>query len=135
MDKNRLTKVNISQKTISHYHNYLKEHPVLHPFEKSKESYYKKYLESNWINTKIIWKGFKSTITLKNITSSVSKTILQQENLISNPYDIANIFNNCFFSVADTAKKHIKYSRKHFLDDLIIRAIILCLFILLTVRI
>ena len=53
----------------------------------------------------------------------MSRTILQQENLISNPYDIANIFSNYFSSVADTAKKHIKYSQKHFLDDLIIRAI------------
>ena len=38
------------------------------------------------------------------------RTISQGENLITNPYDIANIFNNYFSSVADTAKENIKYS-------------------------
>ena len=38
--------------------------------------------------------------------------------LITNPYDIPNIFNNCFSSVADTAKENIKYSHKHFSDYL-----------------
>ena len=82
--------------------------------KKSKENYYKKYFESNWNNAKIIWKGIKSIITLKDITSSVPRTISQGENLITNPYDIANIFNNYFSSVADTAKENINYSHKHF---------------------
>ena len=84
--------------------------------KKSKENYYKKCFESNWNNAKIIWKGIKSIITLKNITSSVSRTISQAEDLIT---DIASIFNNYFSSVADTAKEDIiKYSHKHFSDDL-----------------
>ena len=86
--------------------------------KKSKENYYKKCFESNWNNAKIIWKGIKSIITLKDITSSVPRTISQGENLITNPYDIANIFNNYFSSVADTAKENIKYSHKHFSDFL-----------------
>ena len=82
--------------------------------KRSKENYYKKCFRSNWNNAKIIWKGIKSIITLKDITSSGPRTISQGGNLITNPYDIANIFNNYFSSVADTAKKNIKYSRKHF---------------------
>ena len=82
--------------------------------KRSKENYYKKCFGSNWNNAKIIWKGIKSIITLKDITSSGPRTISQGGNLITNPYDIANIFNNYFSSVADTAKKNIKYSRKHF---------------------
>ena len=46
------------------------------------------------------------------------RTISQGENLITNPYDIANIFNNYFSSVADTAKENIKYSHEHFSDYL-----------------
>ena len=42
------------------------------------------------------------------------QTILQAENLITNPYDTANIFNNYFSSVADTTKENINYSHKHF---------------------
>ena len=86
--------------------------------KKSKENYYKKCFESNWNNAKIIWKGIKSIITLKDITSSMPRTTSQGENLITNPYDIANIFNNYFSSVADTAKENIKYSHKHFSDFL-----------------
>ena len=82
--------------------------------KKSKENYYKKYFESNWNNAKIIWKGIKSIITLKEITYSVPRTISQGENLITNPYDIANIFNNYLPSVSDTAMENIKYSHKHF---------------------
>ena len=44
------------------------------------------------------------------------RTISQGENLITNPYDIANIFNNYFSSIADNAKENIKYSYKHFSD-------------------
>ena len=38
--------------------------------------------------------------------------------LITNPYDIANTFNNYFASIAETRKKSIKYSHKHFSDYL-----------------
>ena len=86
--------------------------------KKCKENYFKKYFESNWNNAKIIWKGIKFIITLKNVTSYVPRTISQGENLITNPYDIVNIFNNYCSSVADTAKENIKYSQKHFSDYL-----------------
>ena len=47
------------------------------------------------------------------------RTISQGENLIATPYDIANIFNNYFSSVADNAKENFKYShKKHFSDFL-----------------
>ena len=44
------------------------------------------------------------------------RTISQGEHLITNSYDIANIFNNSFSSLADTAKESIMSSRKHFSD-------------------
>ena len=37
---------------------------------------------------------------------------------MTNPYDIANTFNNYFASIAETTKKSIKYSHKHFPDYL-----------------
>ena len=33
---------------------------------------------------------------------------------ITNPYGIANTFNDYFASIAETLKKSIKYSHKHF---------------------
>ena len=37
---------------------------------------------------------------------------------ITNPYDIANTFSNYFASIAETTKRSIKYSHKHFVDYL-----------------
>ena len=38
---------------------------------------------------------------------------------MTNPYDIANTFNNYFASIAETTKKSIKYTHKHFSDYLL----------------
>ena len=65
--------------------------------------------------------------------SFVPRTI-SQENLITNPYDIASTSNNYFSSVVDTTQENSKYSHKCFQIILITSAIILYLFSLLTVR-
>ena len=87
--------------------------------KKSKQAYYDKYFERNWSNIKNTWKGIKSLISLKTVASSVP-TVLSLDNgdTITNPYDIANTFNNYFASIAETTKKSIKYSHKHFSDYL-----------------
>ena len=87
--------------------------------KKSKQAYYDKYFERNWNNIKNTWKGIKSLISLKTVASSVP-TVLSLDNgdTITNPYDIANTFNNYFASIAETTKKSIKYSHKHFSDYL-----------------
>ena len=57
----------------------------------------------------------------KNCTIQCTKyTILPLDNgdTITNPYDIANTFNNYFVSIAEIAKRSIKYSHKHFSDYL-----------------
>ena len=74
--------------------------------KKSKQAYYNKYFEENWDNIKDIWRGTKSLISLKTVTSSVP-TVLSLDNsvTITNPYDIANSSNNCFASIAETKKK------------------------------
>ena len=43
---------------------------------------------------------------------------LDSGDTIANPYDIANTFNNYFAAIAETTKKSIKYSHKHFSDYL-----------------
>ena len=85
--------------------------------KKSKQAYYDKYFERNFNNIKNTWKGIKSLFSLKTVASSVP-TVLSLDNgdTITNPYDIANTFNNYFASIAETTKKSIKYSHKHFSD-------------------
>ena len=85
--------------------------------KKSKQAYYDKYFEKNWNNIKNTWKGIKSLISLKTMASNVP-TVLSLDNgdTVTNPYDITNTFNNYFASIAETTKKTIKYSHKHFSD-------------------
>ena len=87
--------------------------------KKSKQAYYDRYFERNGNNIKNTWKGIKSFISLKTVASSIL-TVLSLDNgdNITNPYDIANTFNNHFASIAETTKKSIKYSHKHFSDYL-----------------
>ena len=70
--------------------------------KKSKQAYY----DSNWSNIKNTWKGIKSLISLKTITSSVPTVLsLDNSDAITNSYEFANIFNNYFASIAETTKK------------------------------
>ena len=71
--------------------------------KKSKQGYYDKYFERNWKNIKKTWKGIKYLISLTIVASNIA-TILSLDNgdTITNPYDIANTFNNHFISTAET---------------------------------
>ena len=122
--KNKLLKNFINKKDPilkEEFHtNYKKYRNLLSTLmKKSKQAYYDKYFERNWNNIKNTWKRIKSLISLKNVASSLP-TVLSLDNgdTITNPYDIANTFNNYFASIAETTKKTIKYSHKHFLDYL-----------------
>ena len=55
----------------------------------------------------------------KNVAPNVP-TVLSLDNgdTITNPYHIGNTFNNYFASIAETTKKNIKHSHKHFSDYL-----------------
>ena len=76
---------------------------------KSKQAYYDQYFERNWKNIKNTLKGIQSLISLKTVASR-APTVLSFNNgdTISNPYDIANNFNNYFASIAETTKKKYK---------------------------
>ena len=51
---------------------------------------------------------------MKNVISTVPRTLSHGDDAITNPCEIANVFNNYFASVADTAKQNINYSHKDF---------------------
>ena len=74
--------------------------------KRSKHTCFDKYFEANWNNIKNTWKGIKSLITLKSAGSNLP-TVLSLDNgdIITNPYDIPNTFNNYFASIAETTKK------------------------------
>ena len=100
--------------------NYKKYRNLLStPMKKSKQTYYDKYFLKSWNNIKNTRKGIKSLVSLKTKPSSLPIVLsLESGDTISNPYDIANTFNNYFASIAETTKRSTKYSHKHFSDYL-----------------
>ena len=83
--------------------------------KKSKQTYYDKYFEKNCNNINNTWKAIKSFTSLKTVPSLVPTVLsLHNGDIITNPYNIANTFNNYFAPIAETSKKTIRYSHKHF---------------------
>ena len=82
--------------------------------KRSKHSYFLKFFESNWNNMKNTRKGIKSLITLKDISTSVPRTLKHNNKTVTNPVEIANIFNKHFVSVAEKTRANVNYSHKHF---------------------
>ena len=54
---------------------------------------------------------------MKNVISTVPRTLSHGENTTTNPCEIA-VFNNYFAAVAETAKQNINYYHKHFSEYL-----------------
>ena len=90
------------------YHTNYKKYRILLStlIKKSKQAYYETYFERDLNNIKNTWKGIKSVIYLKTVTSS-APTVLFLDNVhtITNPYHIANTINNYFASISETIKK------------------------------
>ena len=82
--------------------------------KRSKQSYFSKLFECNWNNIKNTWKEIKSLISLKNISTSVPRTLNHNNKTVTNPFEIANIFNNHFASVAQKTRANVNYSHKYF---------------------
>ena len=83
--------------------------------KRNKQAYYDKYFETTWKNIKKTWKGIKSLIYLKTVASSVRNVLsLDNGDTMTNPYDIANNFNNYFASIAETTKKQKIFTKTFF---------------------
>ena len=110
--KNKLLKNFINKKDPirkEEFHtNYKKYRNLLYTLmKKSKQAHFDKYFERNWNSIKNTWKGIKSLTFLKTVASNVPTVVsLDNDDTITNPYDIAKTFNNYFASTAENTKKH-----------------------------
>ena len=78
--------------------------------KESKQIYYTKYFESNWNNIKNTWKGIKTIIFIKNITTTIPHSIELNNRIITDPTAMSNVFNNYFTSIAEKTKSNIEFS-------------------------
>ena len=73
------------------------------------QTYYTKYFQNNWSNIKNTWKGIKTIISIKNITTTVHHSIELNSRTITEPTAMSNVFNNYFTSVAKKTNSNIKF--------------------------
>ena len=100
------------------FHEQCKNYMLSTLLKKSKTNYYNQYSEANMNNIKNTWKGIKSILTIKNISSDFSKCFSSNGFSFTNQVEISNIFNDYFASIAEKTKVNVNYSRKNFSDFL-----------------
>ena len=84
---------------------------------KSKQDYYKKYFDKHSKNSKKIWNGIKEIINLKQKSSSLPTSLINNGKFLSNQKDVANHFNSYFSDIAGNILKKRKYKGKHSFQD------------------
>ena len=85
---------------------------------RNKHRYFTSFFQNHVNDLKTIWKGIKIIISLKDSTSAVPSTIIENNISLTNPQDIADAFNNYFSNVATGIKSSINHSRNKFFDFL-----------------
>ena len=80
--------------------------------KRSKINYYNHYFDVNWNNIKNTSKGIKSILSIRPNPSDIPKILNANDTTITNPVEIANVFNNYFSSIGSQTKVNIKHSHK-----------------------
>ena len=71
-----------------------------------------------WTILKILGKGIKCIITIKNFCSDIPKSLSYNGSTITNQGKISNVFNNYFATIAGKTKESISPSQQNFSDFL-----------------
>ena len=82
----------------------------------SKKSYYRSYFEKNKHKSSEIWKGIRSLVNLKPSKASSYKLLDENDNLITDPKRISNIFNNHFSTIGPKIERKIPHVPGSFRD-------------------
>ena len=87
--------------------------------KKSKESHYRKYIESSKRNCKAVWNGINEIIYSKSkVKAWKPNCLLIKGKAVSQPKCIAEHFNDYFTSISKELPKHIPPAKRNFSDNL-----------------
>ena len=81
---------------------------------KSKENYFSKYFSDNVKNLRQTWKGIRNIIEMKKNTDSSPTSIIKDGKSVTDPSEIASLFNSYFSSIGETLQGKIHTSHIHF---------------------
>ena len=80
---------------------------------KSKQNHFSKYFSDNVKNLRNTWKG-NNIIQIKNNSDSLPSCLLDNGSSLTNPSQIANVFNSYFSSSGETLQSKIHSSYLNF---------------------
>ena len=84
----------------------------------NKKAYYTSYFEKNKHKSSNIWKGIRSLVYLKSAKTNIIKLLDKNKNLISDPKNISNTFNNYFSTIGPKIEQKIPHQPGNFIDYL-----------------
>ena len=114
-EKNKLFKKymkckNITRKNIL-FTEYKKcKNDILKATRFSKKLFFQDYFTKNNKNMKKIWEGIKQIVNIKSKNFNQPSCLINKENTLTDPIEIANTFNDYFSSIADNLLSERKYS-------------------------
>ena len=80
----------------------------------NKSKYYSKYFEENKSNITNIWKGIKDLVTIKNNHSNTKFSLYHNNELKTDPTEVANIFNDFFVKIGPKLASKIPNTNRNF---------------------
>ena len=99
--KNNILKANLHKQ----YKNY--RNSIVNLIRISKQIYFTNYFQTNSKNSKKIWQGINDYLHRNKNKGTDKVTLNLDGNKITEPANVANIFNNFFTSIADNIRKKI----------------------------
>ena len=85
---------------------------------KSKQFYFTRFFPEKIKDLKNMWRGIKKIISSNNSNHIFPTAIIVNNKTITNPSDIANVFNNYFAKVTIDIQFSIRFSKKKYYDYL-----------------
>ena len=115
---NKLRKHKLKNKdTHEIYQKYKQHRNCINTLKKiSKMNFYKKYFETNYNNSKKVWKGINQLLNKQK--KSHKDIFLEDNGLITDPKSVANRFNDYFINIADKLSSKIVNKNTRFQDYL-----------------
>ena len=91
----------------------------INTIKKRKQFYFARFFQENIKDLKNMWRGIKKIISSNNSNCTFPTAITVNYEIITNPSDIANAFNNYFAKVAIDIQSSIRFSKKKYHDYLL----------------
>ena len=107
-----------SKKNIFHEQYRTFRNQIVTASRQSKKLYFQKYFEENSLNLRNTWRGIKSIININHKGKSKPTSLIIGDELITDPYIVADEFNNYFSSIAGQLQNSIHTQGQNFNDYL-----------------